>query len=186
MAPTKPYFGFTGGWLTFWVSLACATDMTLFGYDQGVFSERLGRKNAILLGCTIMAIGTVLKASSYNLAQMFVGRSVLERFVPDICIGNGISAATAPVWQTETAQAKWRGKLVILYYQSPKWLLFHGRDDEALEALSCIEAVPPDDPYIKIQYDEFKYSIAYERRTRCHGETSYATKQTTQRLSVDS
>ena len=29
-------------------------------------------------------------------------------------IGNGLSTATAPVWQTETAQAKWRGKLVIL------------------------------------------------------------------------
>ena len=33
----KPYFGLRGGWLTFWVSVACATDMTLFGYDQGVF-----------------------------------------------------------------------------------------------------------------------------------------------------
>ncbi|KAI4207104.1 MAG: hypothetical protein LQ348_000688 [Seirophora lacunosa] len=32
-----PYFGLTGGWLTFWVSVACSTDMTLFGYDQGVF-----------------------------------------------------------------------------------------------------------------------------------------------------
>ena len=32
-----PHFGLTGGWLTFWVSVACATDMTLFGYDQGVF-----------------------------------------------------------------------------------------------------------------------------------------------------
>ena len=31
------YFGLTGGWLTFWVSVACSTDMTLFGYDQGVF-----------------------------------------------------------------------------------------------------------------------------------------------------
>ncbi|TKA40930.1 hypothetical protein B0A54_07842 [Friedmanniomyces endolithicus] len=31
------YFGFRGGWLTFWVTVACATDMTLFGYDQGVF-----------------------------------------------------------------------------------------------------------------------------------------------------
>lgn len=36
-----PYFGLTGGWLTFWVTVACATDMTLFGYDQGVFGERL-------------------------------------------------------------------------------------------------------------------------------------------------
>lgn len=33
----RRYFGLTGGWLTFWVSVACATDMTLFGYDQGVF-----------------------------------------------------------------------------------------------------------------------------------------------------
>ncbi|KAI0838875.1 general substrate transporter [Hypoxylon sp. FL0890] len=34
----QPYFGFKGKWLTFWITLACATDMTLFGYDQGVFS----------------------------------------------------------------------------------------------------------------------------------------------------
>lgn len=29
-------------------------------------------------------------------------------------IGNGINTSIAPVWQTEAAQAKWRGKLVIL------------------------------------------------------------------------
>ncbi|OJJ53057.1 hypothetical protein ASPSYDRAFT_62259 [Aspergillus sydowii CBS 593.65] len=245
----KPYLGFTGGWLTFWVSLACATDMTLFGYDQGVFSgvvvtpdfleihdlvgptktkvlstvtaiydvgcflgamlaftagERLGRKKTILLGSLIMAIGTILKASSYSLAQMFVGRVVLG-------IGNGLSTATAPVWQTETAQAKWRGKLVILELglnvggycivnwinyglsfqggaiawrlplalqlffiivlfatipwlpESPRWLLSHGHDDKAVEVLACIEAMDIDDPYIRTQYDEIKYSIAYER-----------------------
>ncbi|KAI0160934.1 general substrate transporter [Hypoxylon sp. FL1284] len=33
-----PYFGLKGKWLTFWITFACATDMTLFGYDQGVFS----------------------------------------------------------------------------------------------------------------------------------------------------
>ncbi|KAG9832362.1 general substrate transporter, partial [Aureobasidium melanogenum] len=36
MAKSK-YFGMTGTWLTVWVTVACATDMTLFGYDQGVF-----------------------------------------------------------------------------------------------------------------------------------------------------
>ncbi|KAL4916446.1 general substrate transporter [Aspergillus aurantiobrunneus] len=150
-AKRKPFFGLTGGWLTFWLTVACATDMTLFGYDQGVFSgvtvtqdflqlhdlvgpsrtkvlstvtaiydigcffgaiiaftwgERLGRKKSILLGTTIMAIGTIIKASSYSLAQMFVGRIVLG-------LGNGINTTTAPVWQTETAHHKWRGKLVI-------------------------------------------------------------------------
>ncbi|KAJ5599592.1 Major facilitator superfamily domain general substrate transporter [Penicillium hetheringtonii] len=147
-----PYLGLTGGWLTFWLTVACATDMMLFGYDQGVFSgvvvtpdflkvhdlegpsktkvlstvaaiydvgcffgailaftvgERLGRKKSILLGTVIMAIGTILQASSYSLAQMFIGRIILG-------LGNGINTATAPIWQTETAQAKWRGKLVIL------------------------------------------------------------------------
>ena len=33
MAKPK-YFGMTGTWLTVWVTVACATDMTLFGYDQ--------------------------------------------------------------------------------------------------------------------------------------------------------
>lgn len=37
LGPKKPYFGLKGGWLTFWLTIACATDMTLFGYDQGVF-----------------------------------------------------------------------------------------------------------------------------------------------------
>lgn len=37
MFGSQPYFGMTGGWLTFWVSVACSTDMALFGYDQGVF-----------------------------------------------------------------------------------------------------------------------------------------------------
>ncbi|KAI0882812.1 general substrate transporter [Annulohypoxylon maeteangense] len=41
MAPSRtnqPYFGLKGQWLTFWITVACATDMTLFGYDQGIFS----------------------------------------------------------------------------------------------------------------------------------------------------
>jgi MFS family permease len=35
----EPWFGMKGAWLTFWVTVACATDMTLFGYDQGVFGS---------------------------------------------------------------------------------------------------------------------------------------------------
>ncbi|KAH8434473.1 sugar porter family MFS transporter [Aspergillus melleus] len=245
----KPYFGLTGGWLTFWLTVACGTDMTLFGYDQGVFSgvvvtddflelhdlvgptktktlstvtaiydvgcflgailaftvgDRLGRKKCILLGTAFMAIGTILQASSYSLAQMFVGRVVLG-------IGNGINTATAPIWQTETAQAKWKGKLVIFELglnvggycivnwinyglsfhegpiawrlpialqfffifvlfitipwlpESPRWLISHGRKDEALQVLACIEAKAVDDPYITTQHDEIQFSIRYER-----------------------
>ena len=166
----RPLFGLTGAWLTVWITvcvngpprmiarlpcslqIACATDMTLFGYDQAVFSgvvinenflklhdlvgptrttmlgtvtamydigcfvgaivafsigDRFGRKRTILTGTTIMAVGAALQASSYSLAQMFAARIIAG-------IGNGINTATAPIWQTETAQPKWRGKLVML------------------------------------------------------------------------
>ena len=55
-------------------------------YDVGCFlgalcafaiSEQLGRKKSILIGTAIMAVGTILQASSYHLAQMFVGRIIL-------------------------------------------------------------------------------------------------------------
>lgn len=54
-------------------------------YDVGCFlgaifaftiGERLGRKNAILVGTTIMAVGAVLQTASFSLAQMFVARVV--------------------------------------------------------------------------------------------------------------
>jgi MFS family permease len=55
-------------------------------YDIGCFigamiaftiGERLGRRKAILLGTAIMSVGTIIKAASYSLPQMFVGRIVL-------------------------------------------------------------------------------------------------------------
>lgn len=85
-------------------------------YDIGCFvgaivacwmGEILGRKKTILVGTVIMSVGAILQISSYSVPQMIVGRIVAG-------IGNGINTATAPVWQTETSQAKWRGKLVVI------------------------------------------------------------------------
>ncbi|KAJ5151581.1 hypothetical protein N7492_009876 [Penicillium capsulatum] len=147
---SQPYFGLRGGWLTFWVTVACATDMMLFGYDQGVFGgvvvtkdfldtldlndnatllgtvtaiydvgclfgaiasmiwgERWGRKRSIIYGTTIMSVGALLQIAAYGVPQMIVGRIIAG-------LGNGINTSTAPVWQGETSQAKWRGKLVVI------------------------------------------------------------------------
>ncbi|KAJ2892768.1 Sugar/inositol transporter [Zalerion maritima] len=245
----KPFFGLTGNWLTFWITVACATDLTLFGYDQGVFSgvivtddflqlhdlagdgktqvlstvtaiydvgcflgaimafsvgERLGRKKSVLLGTSIMAVGALLQSTSFSLAQMFVGRIVLG-------IGNGINTSTAPVWQTETAKASWRGKLVILDMmtnigglclvnwinyglsfkegsvawrfplafqfvfiftlfatvpwlpESPRWLMAHGRKDEAKYILAALAAKDTADPRVITQFQEIEFSVQYER-----------------------
>ena len=55
-------------------------------YDIGCFvgavmaftiGERLGRKSAILLGTTIMAVGTLIQTTSYSLPQIIIGRIIL-------------------------------------------------------------------------------------------------------------
>jgi len=59
------YFGARSGWLTFWITVACGTDMTLFGYDQGVFGgvivtddflDTLGIRENVSLQGTVTAI----------------------------------------------------------------------------------------------------------------------------------
>ncbi|KAH8677842.1 putative MFS sugar transporter [Xylariales sp. PMI_506] len=241
------WLGFRGGWLTFWITVACATDMALFGYDQGVFSgvvitqdyldvlnlnddtnlssivtsiyavgcffgaivaftvgERFGRRKTIILGSIIMSIGAALQASAFSVGQMMAGRVISG-------IGNGINTATAPVWQTETSQTKWRGKLVVLEMtmnivgfsmvnwinyglsfvggpiawrlplalqflflivlfgtvpwlpESPRWLIAHGRADEAVVILADLENKDPADPVILASLKEITYSVQYER-----------------------
>lgn len=54
-----------------------------------------------------MTVGAVLQFTSYSVAQMIAARVIGG-------IGNGLNTATAPVWQTETSQVKWRGKLVVI------------------------------------------------------------------------
>lgn len=47
--------------------------------------------------------------------------------------------------------------------ESPRWLLYHGRDDEALQVLSCLEAKATDDPVVVTQQEEIRYSVQYEK-----------------------
>ena len=85
-------------------------------YDIGCFmgaiialwlGEVLGRRKSVLVGTTIMTVGAILQISAYSVGQMIAGRIIAG-------IGNGINTSTAPVWQTETSQIKWRGKLVVI------------------------------------------------------------------------
>jgi MFS family permease len=72
-----------------------------------LYGEKLGRKRALVLGGSIVIVGTILQVSSYTRAQFIVGRIVTG-------LGNGINTSTLGIYQSETCPAKSRGKLVTL------------------------------------------------------------------------
>lgn len=86
----KPYFGMTGTKLNVWVTVACTTAMTLFGYDQGVFGgiivtedflETMGNPNPELqgtivslydIGCFFGAIGAFIFGDKLGRKKSFI------------------------------------------------------------------------------------------------------------------
>ncbi|KAF4768663.1 hypothetical protein N7455_000317 [Penicillium solitum] len=68
--------------------------------------DKLGRRRTILIGCCILIVGAILQTASYSLAQMIVGRVVAG-------VGNGMNTIAIPIWQSETARAEHRGKLIV-------------------------------------------------------------------------
>ena len=69
--------------------------------------EKLGRKRTIMVGCTILAIGTAIQCSAYSIPQLVVGRIITGT-------GNGVITSTIPVWHSELCKAKSRGSFITI------------------------------------------------------------------------
>lgn len=85
---------------TYDIGCIIGTLVTMFAGDK------LGRRRTILIGCCILIVGAILQTASYSLAQMIVGRVVAG-------VGNGMNTIAIPIWQSETARAEHRGKLIV-------------------------------------------------------------------------
>lgn len=59
-----------------------------------------------------------------------------------------------------------------------RWLLAHGREEEAIEVLSCLEAKPVDHPFIVAECREIKFSIRYERENAVKWRHLFTFKKT--------
>lgn len=70
-----------------------------------LFGEVFGRKRALVIGGSIVVLGTILQTASYSRAQFIVARVVTG-------VGNGINTSTLGIYQSETCPAESRGKLV--------------------------------------------------------------------------
>lgn len=73
------------------------------------FSERLGRRNPILIGTVFILMGATIQTASYSRAQFLVGRIVAG-------LGTGLNTSLIPVWQTETLPARKRERFGALHY----------------------------------------------------------------------
>lgn len=86
---------------TFDIGCILGALMTIFVGDV------LGRRKTIALGCVFVIIGGTIQSSSYDIAQMIVGRIVAG-------LGVGMNSAAVPIWQSETCKPEHRGKLIAL------------------------------------------------------------------------
>ncbi|CAL5873626.1 uncharacterized protein PFLUO_LOCUS7907 [Penicillium psychrofluorescens] len=170
-----------------------------------IFGDMLGRRKCLYVGAALMAIGAILQASSFGVAQMIVGRIVCGW-------GNGFNTATTPLWVSELSPAKSRGRLVAMegslialgiviasYYnigmayttgpvvwrapiasqlifiifqvafvlvlpESPRWLIKHGRNNEALDILAQLKGTntPLSDPSVQATKAEIDKALQLE------------------------
>ena len=63
------------------------------------FGMKIGRKGTILLGCLLICIGALLQASTFSLAQIFVGRVVTGS-------GIGCIASAVPTYMVSGLRVK--------------------------------------------------------------------------------
>ncbi|KAI2865699.1 hypothetical protein CBS63078_8346 [Aspergillus niger] len=71
-----------------------------------ISGDKFGRRLTVMVGELIIIIGAILQASSFDLAQLIVGRIVAG-------FGNGMAAAILPTWNGECSRSKNRGRAVM-------------------------------------------------------------------------
>ncbi|KAI5803850.1 general substrate transporter [Geopyxis carbonaria] len=73
----------------------------------GSTADRYGRKLAIYVACVLFTVGAVIQAAAYGMVQMAVGRFVVG-------LGVGSAAMIVPLYISEIAPAKYRGRMIAL------------------------------------------------------------------------
>ncbi|KAL7757110.1 hypothetical protein ACKLNR_014103 [Fusarium oxysporum f. sp. zingiberi] len=71
------------------------------------FGDRIGRKLTIAWGCAILVAGAVMQTAAYHVPVMIIGRFIAG-------VGNGMNTTAIPVWQSETADPRHRGRFMVL------------------------------------------------------------------------
>ncbi|KAJ4300947.1 hypothetical protein N0V90_003036 [Kalmusia sp. IMI 367209] len=110
----------------------------------GLTADKFGRKMPIWAACIVFVIGTVLQTAAYHVPQFAVGRFVVG-------LGVGSAAMICPLYISELAPAKYRGRMVAFnnmsvtfgqFFASSLGAAFAEVKGEAWRATVGIGAVP--------------------------------------------
>ncbi|RKL21576.1 hypothetical protein BFJ68_g1888 [Fusarium oxysporum] len=139
--------------------------MTLFGYDQGVFSGVVVTQDFLKLDNLVGPTKTNVLATVTAIYDIgcFVGAVITftigERLgrKKAIIIGTVIMSIGTVIKVTSYSLPQMIVGRVVL-----GWLIAHGRTQEATEILACIEDKPTTSPIVTAQLHETQYSVDYE------------------------
>ncbi|OAA66997.1 major facilitator superfamily transporter glucose [Niveomyces insectorum RCEF 264] len=81
---------------------------------SGYLTDRLGRKTAIMIGCIVWIVGSILICASQNVGMLIVGRIINGLAV-------GIESAQVPVYVSEMSQPSLRGRVVAAQQWAITW-----------------------------------------------------------------
>ncbi|BGO95196.1 high affinity glucose transporter [Rhodotorula toruloides] len=74
-------------------------------------------------------------------------------------------------WALQLIPGAILGSLMFIFPESPRWLMDHGRDDEALQILADVHAAgDTEDPLVQLEFSEIKRQIAFDNQ---QGAKSY-------------
>ncbi|KAH0825910.1 putative sugar transporter [Lanmaoa asiatica] len=146
-------------------------------------SERLGRKQTLILGAIILIIGSVLMGSSFERVQMMVARVITGIGMNYITSGK-FHLSDSPVYQSEITLPEHRAQhsdallfqCVFAIYviavtlwlpETPRWLMQHDRTpDRVTMVLAKLRGVSSDHPVVQHERAEILNAIALEAKEK--------------------
>ncbi|QDS73922.1 hypothetical protein FKW77_007696 [Venturia effusa] len=134
----------------------------------GPLGDRLGRKWTILMGSVIFCLGGGLQTGAQGLSYLYAGRLLAACFTqfPD---------SSSKQWRVSLAiqiiPAGLLAMLIMLFPESPRWLIDRGQPDKGLQTLANLHAHGnTHDPWVIAEFNQIQDAVTYEHE---HAAKSY-------------
>ncbi|CAI2164591.1 11309_t:CDS:10 [Funneliformis geosporum] len=139
---------------------------------SGYFADKIGRRFSILGGSLVFIVGSILQATATTFVQLYFGR-----IIAGLSIGIAISFWIDYFTEKIDSPAQWRIPLwiqivpalilavgTIFLPFSPRWLMDHDREEEAIVVLANLRAGGDKSAAIvQEEYLEIKDNVRFER-----------------------